>query len=114
MKKRIIPKITQTEYIDHDPENKSADLKMKTNREETNQKYENDEELFEKISETKVSLKDFWFQCLDWEMLGLFFGCLVLFLCAVGLASLLYLLFVYDFKESLWYKYFPRNIHEEL
>ena len=60
-----------------------------------------------KIQKTKVSFFDFWYECVDWEMLKLFYALLMLFFCTVGIAVALYLLYVFNFNEKLWYFYFP-------
>ena len=118
MKHRIIPKLMQTEKNDHVGEKKQSVFKRKNNEKneenESNGKKETSEERVDRISHTHVSFMDFWFQCLDWEMLRLFFGLLMLFFCAVGIASLLYLFFVFSFNEKLWYYYFPVSKREEL
>ena len=103
MKHRIIPKLTQTENKDQVGEKKQSVFKRRNNTNETNGKKETSDERVGRISQTNVSFMDFWFQCLDWEMLRLFFGLLMLFFCSVGIASLLYLFFVFSFNEKLWY-----------
>ena len=60
-----------------------------------------------KIARTKVSFFDFWYECIDWEMIKLFYALLMLFFCTVGIAVALYLLYVFNFNEKLWYWYFP-------
>jgi len=107
VKHRLIPKLR---------EKNSSNLKRKTNDvgTVTNGKKETSEERVQRISHTHVSFMEFWFQCLDWEMLKLFFALLMLFLCAVGFATLLYLFLVFFLKENLWYYYFPLGKREEL
>ena len=114
MKHRIIPKLTQMENNGQVGEKKQSVFKRRNNTNETNGKKETSEERVGRISQTNVSFMDFWFQCLDWEMLKLFFGLLILFFFAVGIASLLYLFFVFNFNEKLWYYYFPVSKREEL
>ena len=118
MKNRIFPKLMQTEKNNPVGEKKQSVFKRKNNEKneenESNGKKETSEERVDRISHTHVSFMDFWFQCLDWEMLRLFFGLLMLFFCAVGIASLLYLFFVFSFNEKLWYYYFPVSKREEL
>ena len=60
-----------------------------------------------KIQKTKVSFFDFWYECIDWEMIKLFYALLMLFFCTVGIACALYLLYVFNYNEKLWYYYFP-------
>jgi len=60
-----------------------------------------------KIQETEVTFYQFWCECIDWEMIKLFYALLMLFFCMVGLSCFLYLLFVFNFNENLWYFYFP-------
>ena len=57
---------------------------------------------------------DFWYECLDWEMLKLFFALLMLFFCIFGFFTIIYLLFVFNYREKLWYFYFPISKKEEL
>jgi len=112
VKHRIIPKITQTES--NGTERKSSAVKRKVNKDDSNGKKETTEERIVRINKTSVTFMEFWYECLDWEMLRLFFGLLLLFFCMVGVASLLYLMFVFNYRESLWYYYFPVSKREEL
>ena len=114
MKYRNIPKLTQTDKSDNGVVNKTSGLKRRTNNNEPNGKKETSEERVDRISHTSVSFMEFWFQCLDWEMLRLFFGLLMLFFCMVGVASIFYLFAVFSFNEKLWYYYFPVSTREEL
>ena len=59
------------------------------------------------IKKTKVTFFDFWYECIDWDMIKLFYALLMLFFCTVGLAVFLYLFYVFNFNEKLWYFYFP-------
>eukprot|EP00092_Neocalanus_flemingeri_P062883 GFUD01075960.1.p1 GENE.GFUD01075960.1~~GFUD01075960.1.p1 ORF type:complete len:119 (+),score=30.67 GFUD01075960.1:76-432(+) len=106
MRQRIIPKLIQT------GKNEQVPGKRKIEKENGNK--ETNEERVERISHTNVSFMEFWMQCIDWNMLRLFFGLLMLFFFAVGFATLLYLMFVFSFKENLWYYYFPVSNKEEL
>merc|ERR1712029_474414 len=60
-----------------------------------------------KINKTQVTFFDFWYECIDWDMIKLFYALLMLFFCTVGLAVFLYLFYVFNFNEKLWYFYFP-------
>eukprot|EP00092_Neocalanus_flemingeri_P042068 GFUD01045839.1.p2 GENE.GFUD01045839.1~~GFUD01045839.1.p2 ORF type:complete len:121 (-),score=30.77 GFUD01045839.1:586-948(-) len=108
MRQRIIPKLILTEKSEHAPEKTSIEKDAANENKETN------EERVKRISHTNVSFMEFWMQCIDWNMLRLFFGLLMLFFFAVGFTSLLYLMFVFSFKENLWYYYFPVSNKEEL
>ena len=114
MKHRIIPKLIETEKSNHVSEKKSSVFKRKSNKDDTNGKKETSEERVERITHTNVSFTEFWFQCVDWDMLKLFFGLLIIFFCVVGFATLLYLFFIFNFREKLWYYYFPVSKREEL
>ena len=46
-------------------------------------------------------------ECIDWDMIKLFYALLMLFFCAVGMTCFLYLFYVFNFNENLWYFYFP-------
>jgi len=59
------------------------------------------------IKKTKVSFFDFWYECIDWDMIKLFYALLMLFFCTVGFAVFFYLFYVFNFNEKLWYFYFP-------
>jgi len=114
VKHRIIPKLTQSEKNDNGGEKKQNGTHKSSKNSDSNIKKETSEERVERISHTKVSFLEFWFQCLDWEMLRLFFGLLMLFFTFVGIVSFLYLCFVFSFNEKLWYFYFPVSKREEL
>merc|ERR1711915_234880 len=98
MKHRIIPRLTQTD--NSDPDGTNQKIKKRTTKNDSNGKQETCEERIERISQTNVSFLEFWLQCLDWKMLRLFFF-------FVGVASLIYLFFVFNFNEKLWNNYFP-------
>jgi len=112
MKHRIIPRLTQTD--NSDPDRTNQKIREKTTKNDSNGKQETREERIERISQTNVSFLEFWLQCLDWKMLRLFFTLLVLFFFFVGVASLIYLFFVFNFNEKLWNNYFPSRAKEEL
>ena len=112
MKQRIIPRITKSDT--NGTERKSSAIKRKGFKEDSNEKKESVEERIVRIDQTKVTFMEFWYECLDWEMLRLFFGLLLLFFTMVGIASLLYLMFVFNYREKLWYFYFPVGKREEL
>eukprot|EP00092_Neocalanus_flemingeri_P062884 GFUD01075961.1.p1 GENE.GFUD01075961.1~~GFUD01075961.1.p1 ORF type:complete len:127 (+),score=32.39 GFUD01075961.1:76-456(+) len=114
MRQRIIPKLIQTEKNEHVPGKQSSVSKRKIEKDIPNGDKETNKERVERISHTNVSFMEFWMQCIDWNMLRLFFGLLMLFFFAVGFATLLYLMFVFSFKENLWYYYFPVSNKEEL
>eukprot|EP00092_Neocalanus_flemingeri_P062885 GFUD01075962.1.p1 GENE.GFUD01075962.1~~GFUD01075962.1.p1 ORF type:complete len:127 (+),score=36.26 GFUD01075962.1:76-456(+) len=114
MRQRIIPKLIQTEKNEHVPGKQSSVSKRKIEKDIPNGDKETNKERVERISHTNVSFMEFWMQCIDWNMLRLFFGLLMLFFFAVGFTSLLYLMFVFSFKENLWYYYFPVSSKEEL
>jgi len=59
------------------------------------------------IQETSVTFYQFWCECIDWDMIKLFYALLMLFFCMVGFTCFLYLLFVFNYNENLWYFYFP-------
>ena len=69
-------------------------------------KIETAAERVERISQTRVPLSEFWFHCLDWEMLRLFATLLILFFITVAIASLLYLFLIYCFNAKLWQYYY--------
>ena len=114
MKHRIIPKLIETEKNNHVSEKKSSVFMRKSNKNENNGKKETSEERVERITHTNVSFMEFWFHCVDWDMLKLFFGLLIIFFLVVGFATLLYLFFIFNFREKLWYYYFPVSKREEL
>jgi len=60
-----------------------------------------------KIHDTDVTFYQFWCECIDWDMIKLFYALLMLFFCAVGMTCFLYLFYVFNFNENLWYFYFP-------
>ena len=65
-----------------------------------------------KINKTKVSFFDFWYECIDWDMIKLFYALMMLFFCTVGFTCMIYLLYVFNYNEKLWYYYFP--VRDEL
>ena len=69
-------------------------------------KRESTEERVERISQTRVPLCQFWFHCLDWEMLRLFATLFILFFITVAIASILYLFLIYCFNAKLWQYYY--------
>jgi len=82
---------------------------------EEDQKEETTDERVARIKKTEVTLSDFFNQCLDFEMLKLFFGFLFVFFCTVGLATIFYLFFIFLFKKKMWNFYFgSHDAHEEL
>jgi len=87
MRHRIIPKLTKSAKSDQNGEKKESGLKKRDTISEPNGRKETSEERVDRISHTNVSFMEFWFQCLDWEMLRLFFGLLLLFFVFVGIAS---------------------------
>ena len=64
-----------------------------------------------KINKTKVSFFDFWYECIDWDMIKLFYAMMMLFFCTVGFTTMIYLLYVFNYNENMWYYYFP-GTHE--
>ena len=50
---------------------------------------------------------DFWYECVDWDMIKLFYALMMLFFTMVGVFVLLYLLYCFNFNEKMWYWYFP-------
>ena len=64
-----------------------------------------------KINKTKVSFFDFWYECIDWDMIKLFYAMMMLFFCTVGFTTMIYLLYVFNYNEKMWYYYFP-GTHE--
>merc|ERR1712061_87715 len=60
-----------------------------------------------KINKTKVSFFDFWYECIDWDMIKLFYAMMMLFFCTVGFTTMIYLLYVFNYNEKMWYYYFP-------
>ena len=59
-----------------------------------------------KIQSVKLTVWDY-FSVLDYEMLGLFFQCMIGFFISGLFLSLIYLTYVYFFNEDIWYEYFP-------
>ena len=55
---------------------------------------------------------DFWYECVDWDMIKLFYALMMLFFCTVGFTCMIYLLYVFNYNEKLWYYYFP--VRDEL
>lgn len=103
----MIPKLTPINDGD-----KETDKLIKR---KANVKNETSKEREERIKKTEVSIADFFSQCVDYDMLKLFFGLLLIFFCTVGLATLFYLFFIYLFKAKMWNFYFPSHeAHEEL
>lgn len=115
MKHRIIPRITPIET------NKKFTLKEDARKERKNRngcekcddKKETTEERIERISKVKVSIVDFFIQCLDHDMLKLFCQVLVGFLGMCAFVSIIYVTLVYMFKPNLWNIYFPKQEHSE-
>ena len=60
-----------------------------------------------KIQDTDVTFYQFWCECIDWDMIKLFYALLMLFFCVVGIACFFYLFYVFNYNENLWYFYFP-------
>ena len=75
---------------------------------------ETEKQKVERINQTKVSFMEFYNECLDWDMLRIFFTMLFLFFCAVGVASIIYLCFIYMCNQKLWNIYFPSTKRDEL
>ena len=50
---------------------------------------------------------DFWYECVDWDMIKLFYALMMLFFTMVGVFTFLYLLYCFNFNEKMWYWYFP-------
>lgn len=71
------------------------------------QQIKNSDEREKKIHNTDVTFYQFWCECIDWEMIKLFYALLMLFFSVVGFSCFIYLLFVFNFNENLWYFYFP-------
>merc|ERR1719206_1211054 len=88
MRHRVIPKLTQSEKNDTTGEKKQSGGQKRNNKAVLNGKIETSEERVERINHTSVSFTQFWFQCLDWEMLRLSFGLLMLFFTLVELSVL--------------------------
>lgn len=68
-----------------------------------------------KINHTKVGFMDFWYECVDWDMIKLFYALMMLFFTMVGVFTFIYLLYCFNFNEKMWYWYFPvsRRYREE-
>jgi len=96
LKQRNIPKLV--------PTNKEAD--KDTTKSEA-KKVETQEERIARINQTKITLSDFLFKCLDHEMLKLFFLSMIAFFLCVGFITCIYLTIIFFFKQSLWQFYFP-------
>jgi len=107
VRQRNLPKLIQSDKNENG-------IQRKTTKDSVNGKKETSEERVIRISQTSVSVKEFWYECLDWEMLKLFFALLMLFFCVVGFVTLVYLIVIFNFKENLWYFYFPVSKREEL
>jgi len=112
VRQRMIPKVTNTE--NNGTRKKSSEVERKCNKDDSNGTKETKEERVIRIDKTRVTVMEFWNECLDWEMLRMFLGLFLLFLCMVGLASLLYLMFLFNFREKVWHQYFPISKREEL
>jgi len=96
------------------PAEKDSD-KMRKEKEKENQKNETPQERVKRIQTTEVSVYDFFNQCLDYEMLKLFFAFFFAFFVLVGVATMFYLIFIFLFKEKMWRFYFgSHESHEEL
>ena len=50
---------------------------------------------------------DFWYECVDWDMIKLFYALMMLFFTMVGVFTFIYLLYCFNFNEKMWYWYFP-------
>ena len=50
---------------------------------------------------------DFWYECVDWDMIKLFYALMMLFFTMVGVFTFIYLLYCFNFNEKMWYFYFP-------
>ena len=50
---------------------------------------------------------DFWYECVDWDMIKLFYALMMLFFTMVGVFTFIYLLYLFNFNEKMWYYYFP-------
>jgi len=68
-----------------------------------------------KINHTKVGFKEFWYECVDWDMIKLFYAMMMLFFTMVGVFTFIYLLYCFNYNEKMWYYYFPvsRRYREE-
>ena len=60
-----------------------------------------------KINHTKVGFMDFWYECVDWDMIKLFYAMVMLFFTMVGVFTFIYLFYCFNFNEKMWYYYFP-------
>ena len=60
-----------------------------------------------KINHTKVGFKEFWYECVDWDMIKLFYAMMMLFFTMVGVFTFIYLLYCFNYNEKMWYYYFP-------
>ena len=131
LKHRIIPKLTPAD-------NKEADKDTADTDPAIDKKKETVEERIARINAVNLTLGDFFFkvgidyyylisnyyifcikiylkysifQCLDHQMLKLFFLCMLAFFFTVGVITSIYLTVIYFFKQSLWYFYFPTEAH---
>ena len=59
-----------------------------------------------RLESTKIGIRD-WYNCLDFDMLRLFWKSMFAFFFLGLVISLVFLVFVYFFNEDLWYEYFP-------
>ena len=50
---------------------------------------------------------DFWYECVDWDMIKLFYALMMLFFTMVGVSTFLYLFYCFNYNERMWYYYFP-------
>ena len=96
LKQRNIPKLV--------PSNKEVDKDTTTSEPK---KVETEEERIARINQTKITVSDFLFKCLDHEMLKLFFLSMIAFFLVVGFITCIYLTVIFFFKQSLWQFYFP-------
>jgi len=84
-------------------------------KEKESKKDETVEERITRIRSTEVTFSDFINQCIDFEMLKLFFAFFFAFFVLVGVATTFYLFFIFLFKEKMWRFYFgSHDVHEEL
>lgn len=66
-----------------------------------------------KLESTRIGISD-WYNCLDFEMLNLFWKSMFGFFFVGLVFSLVFLSMVYFFNEDLWYEYFPVASDESL
>ena len=101
LKHRIIPKLTAGKE-------ESKQKACKCTEEDT--KVETPEERAKRIENTKISISDFFIRCIDFDEIKLFIGLLFAIIFAVGGLTIIYLIFVFVFKPSMWQLYFPSSV----